>query len=120
MGEKQVDDALGRVLRAGDPGARTSGLEPAEGSAMRRRVLAAHRQRRERPNGWLVPATTVVALLALALGLAWRARESPLLTTAQLSQAPIATPSDSEGQQVQFTTENGTLVVWVLLPRSTD
>ena len=118
MNEKHVDDALARLLREGDPAPRTPGLEAAESSAMRRRVLAAHRERRARPNGWLVPATAAMALLALALGLALR---QPKATSpaADLGRPRPTMSGGATGQQIQFTTEGGTLVVWVLQPRAT-
>ena len=123
MTEERADDALSRLLRAGDPAAGEPSPSRTERSALRRWVLAAGRERRRRPNGWLVPATAALALLALALGLAWRGTPGPALETAELPAArattAAATPADA-GQQVQFTTENGTLVVWVLMPRSTS
>lgn len=120
MPDRTPDDALDRLLRAGDPAAGAPGLDAVERSAMRRRILAARREPRPRPDGWWVPATTVVALLALALGLALLRPADPPPRTAGLS--PAASPAVGAaggGQQVQFTTENGTLVVWVLTPRST-
>ena len=120
MSDERDDDVLSRLLRAGDPAAEDPGPSHAERLALRRRVLAAGRERRERPNGWLVPATTVVALLALALGLAWRGpRDLPPEAAELPAPARSATAFHDTGQQVQFTTENGTLVVWVLMPRAT-
>ena len=122
MPEERTDDTLGRLLRAGDPAAEEPSPSRIDRFALRRRILAAGRERRQRPNGWLVPATTVVALLALALALAWRETRGPSLANSERPavRATAATAMQADaGQQVQFTTQNGTLVVWVLMPRST-
>ncbi len=120
MPDKPDHEALSRLLRAGDPAAGAPALDPMERKAMRRRLLDAHRRRRERPESWLVPVLTAAGLLALALGLAWRAPEPAPLTTAELRAVPSVTAGETSGgaHQVQFTTDNGTLVVWVLMPRN--
>lgn len=116
MPENRVDDPLTNRLRSGDPSAADPGLSPVEQAAMRQRVLAAGRERRRRPDGWLLPAATAVALLALALGLAWnRPQAADPTRVAELPRPILA--AGGAGQQIQFTTENGTLVVWVLQPR---
>ena len=119
MPENRVDDPLTNRLRSGDPSAADPGLSPAECASMRARMLAAGRERGRRPNGWLVPAATAVALLALALGLALR-RPQPVAPTqmAKLPRAMLAADTaGSAGHQIQFTTESGILVVWVLQPK---
>jgi hypothetical protein len=119
MPENPVDDSLITLLRAGDPAAGDPGLSPAERAVMRQRVLAAGRDRHHLVGGWLLPAATVVALLALALGLAWRQPQTAIPGPATDSPPPVLA-SRSSGQQIQFTTDSGTLVVWVLQPRPTS
>lgn len=118
MLEKRTDDALTTLLRAGDPAAGDPGLDRAERALMRQRILAEGRERRRRPNAWLLPAAAAMALLALSLGLALLQPRTPLPGPAGAGRPPAAAASSS--QQIQFTTDNGTLVVWVLQPRSTS
>lgn len=118
MPEDRSADPLTTALRAADPAAGDPGLGPRERAQMRQRILAAGREARRLPAGWLLPAAAAMTLLALALGLALRqpaAPERPLLIA-----GPGSALGDGAGRQVQFTTENGTLVVWVLQPRSTS
>ncbi len=119
MPENRTDDALTTLLRAGDPAAADPGLSPAERAAIRRQVLAAGSERRGTAGAWLLPAATAMALLALALSLALRQPRAPI--PAMVAETPrTALATASTGQQIQFTTDNGTLVVWVLQPRSTS
>ena len=99
------------LLRAGDPAAGDPGLDRGEQAAMRARLVVGARRRR--PPAWLVPATAAAALFALTLGLAWRSAPAPEV----IAQRPAAPPAPGE-RQIQFTTDRGTLVVWVLEPRS--
>lgn len=115
MDETRFDDALTARLRAGDPAGGDPGLGPVERAAMRRRLLDASRVGRRRASGWLLPAAVAMALLALALGLALRQPRGPDPRVAAGAEPPPA--ATSAGRQVQFTTDNGTLVVWVLQPR---
>ena len=116
MPETPNNDALTTLLRAADPAAGDPGLDARERALMRQRVLAAGRQRSRRTAGWLAPAATAMALLALALGLALNQPRAPLPEATAGSPA-TSLAADSSGQQIQFTTDNGTLVVWVLQPR---
>ena len=133
MSEKQPVDALTRLLRAGDPATGDPGLNPTERALMRQEILAASSKGPRRAVGWLLPAATAMALLALALGLALRRPPAPLPHAAgeppQLAHASTSTStpnptststSTSNGQQIQFTTDSGILVVWVLQPRPTS
>ena len=117
MSDERSHDALTALLQAGDPAAGDPGLGSRERALMRQRILAAGSARRRRVAGWLVPAAAALALLALALGLAHLQPRAPLpppgVGATQTASAAGA------GRQLQFTTDNGTLVVWVLQPRST-
>ncbi len=115
MTEHRSDDALTSLLRAGDPAADDPGLDSRERALIRQRMLATSREGRRQMIGWLVPAATAMALLALALGLALRQPRTPLYEPVA-ERAPDA-PASSIGQQIQFTTDSGILVVWVLQPR---
>ena len=119
MPENPPQDPLSRLLRAGDPAAGDPGLDPRQRASMRQRILAAGREGRRSATGWLLPAATAMALLALALGLALRQPKAPIpAPLAEARQTTLTTPVT--GQQIQFTTDGGTLVVWVLQPRSTS
>jgi hypothetical protein len=123
MSEKRPDDALTRLLRAGDPAAGDPGLDSSERALMRQRILATGREGGRRSTGWLLPAATAMALMALALGLALRqSRTSSPDPFARPARAALAATSidGSSGRQIQFTTDNGILVVWVLQPRPTS
>ena len=116
MPENRSDDALTALLRAGDPAADDPGLDSRERALIRQRMLAIGRERRRPAIGWLVPAATAMALLALALGLALRQPPAPRSET--VTERPPAAPAiSSTGQQIQFTTDSGILVVWVLQPK---
>ncbi|MFQ5348841.1 MAG: hypothetical protein ACE5EG_00195 [Thermoanaerobaculia bacterium] len=119
MPENRSDDPLTRLLRAADPAAGDPGLDPQERALMRQRLLEEASPGNRREASWLLPAATALALLALALGLALRQPQAPLPeTVVELPRAAHAT--SSAGRQIQFTTDNGTLVIWVLQPRSTS
>lgn len=107
----EPNDRLRALLRAGDPASGDPGLDRGEQAAIRARLLAAERDRRPRPASWLLPAAAAAALFALTLGLAWRS--APPADTSP--RRPVASPAAAE-RQIQFTTDRGTLVVWVLQP----
>ena len=121
MPDRPPEDALTSLLRAGDPANGDPGLDPTERTLMRQRILATGRERRHRAAGWLLPATTAIALLALALGLALRQPRVSLPGGLPGTGRPTLAATSTEAltsQQIQFTTDNNTLVVWVLQPRS--
>ncbi len=117
MSDEHDHDPLRVLLRAGDPAAGDE-LDPQRRVAMKARILAAHRSDR-RDSRWLLSAAAAAALLALALGLAWQ-RPATLPAPAAPATAMLAASPAGGGRQIQFTTENGTLVVWVLQPRETS
>ena len=123
MSENRRENRLNTLLRAGDPAAGDPGMDARERALMRQRILAAGREARQLPASWLLPAAAAMALLALALGLALRRPPEPtrpLLASGQATGPRTAVAGAAAGQPVQFTTENGTLVVWVLQPRPTS
>lgn len=116
MISKRDEDELTRRLRAGDPAAGEPGLSGPDRVRMRQRMLSEARSGR-RASGWLVPAVAALVILALGLGLALRRPPAPGPGTLQHG-AHAARADDPSGHQVQFTTDQGTLVVWLLRPRS--
>ena len=127
MPDERTDDPLTALLRAADPAAGDPGLDPRERALVRQRLLDTGHERRRHTAGWLLPAATAMALLALGLGLGLNQPRAPLPgTTTERPAAPLTTAAvnavagAAAGQQIQFTTDNGTLVVWVLQPRATS
>lgn len=107
MTRNHSHNPLRQLLRAGDPAADAAELAPGERAAIKARMLAAAAERPPSAARWLAPAATVAALLALALGLASRHPVPPV---------PTAAEPPAAAREIQFTTANGTLVVWQLLP----
>lgn len=103
---------LKEALRSGDPIAREGGMDEAEAAALKRVILAAAADTRERPLIWngVLAAIPVVAVLAIGSQL----RES--LTTAQHNQrsaTAAATGDLTAARQLYFQTAGGTRVIWI-------
>ena len=119
MTELRKDDELRALLRRGDPagdGDLPSGEEIAE---MRRTVLDAIPRRRRIRWFPLAAATAAMALVVVLISPARPGRQSadtslPTAVTEDLGSGP-QTSSDRR-RQIQFATENGTRIIWVLDP----
>lgn len=123
----ETEARLAENLRAGDPAKDEPPLTAAERTAMRRRIVAqAGSGRKPRWMGWsgllgshtaLAAALVVLAGWMLLPGLRpWSTSSAP--TTAAPTTAPVhpAEPAERTPREIRFTTEAGTLVVWVLNP----
>ena len=121
MNNSGSDARLRALLRAADPAA--DGLDPTseEQAALRRLVLNRVPDRNPAWR-WLSIATAAAAMLAAAVLLSNRP-ESPSGTDLVAPNRPDVArqvpPEDSptdRRQQIQFATENGTRIIWVLDP----
>jgi len=121
MTDPRSDDRLRALLRTGDPAA--DGREPTdeERARLRRRVLSQVPER-GRSWRWLPVATAVAALLVavvLLTGPGATDRGTDLAVPVRPDVGPEASadaaPSDQR-QQIQFATQNGTRIIWVLDP----
>jgi hypothetical protein len=124
---KPSDDALGVVLRRGDPSGDATVPSEWDFSRMRQRIVAeADRRSGSIRFGAPVVATAAVALVTLFLGwsvvrLGSGAEQSPpspvreIRGTAEADGSPDR-PGQPRVRQVQFLTPGGTRVVWLLNP----
>ncbi len=119
MTQIRKDDELQALLRQGDPAGDSDGPSLEEIAEMRRTVLNAISERR-----WIhwVPIAAATAALALAVILVSSARlgEQSADTTLRTPTAEDVEPgpmtAGNRRQQIQFATENGTRIIWVLDP----
>ena len=103
---------LSRLLRDGDPGEDGRDPEPHEIVRIRSAVLA---EAERPPRRWLLPVLVPATGLALALGLALylqQAHREPVSTDTPAQAAP-----ERQKRQIQFTTESGVRIIWILDPR---
>lgn len=121
MTDPRPNNRLRALLRTGDPAA--DGMSPTEEERTWLRRLVLNRvPDHDRTWRWL-PITTAVAAMLLAVVLLTGPEETPRRSDLGASSQPEAvsggTADDSPGQhrqQVQFATENGTRIIWVLDP----
>lgn len=119
----RADVDLTAMLRKGDPAA--DGAEPTAGEVadLRRAVLNAIPPRRSLRWLPLAAATGALALAALLITPAGPDRSGPVRDSAPkatengapTAETTVETPS-THRQQLQFATENGTRIIWVLDP----
>lgn len=121
MSQRPTDDPLSRWLHAGDPAGDDFRPTAAERARLWSRMLAS--LPRQRAAGRLRPATAVAAFtLALSVALtvallrpgkdagSGRGGSSPTPSRAGTA------PDPDDRRQIQFATENGTRIIWVLDP----
>lgn len=126
MTEPKVTDGrerLTEILRDGDPAAGGPPLATEEREAMRRRIVDRALRRERTPAAdrgsararlrLAAVAASLVVLLALTLTLGLPRRTPP---PAPPETAAAAQTQERAPREIQFTTEAGTLIVWVLNP----
>lgn len=113
---KAAERALRELLRQHDPAAGAPAPRPERVAAMRRAIAAESSGRGARDLSWLAASLAVLAL-GLALAPLWWERTAPTATGRELAAAaePVAVATQP-GREIQYTTERGTLVVWILNP----
>ena len=111
MDSKRRDHELGEWLRAGDPASDGSELTRDDAARIRRRVLA----ETESPVRFrLTPLAAVSAAAVLAVLVSLPRPQQPIATGVTVVPGVSAQPDRS--QQIQFTTEGGTRILWTLNP----
>lgn len=117
-------ERLTEILRDGDPAAGEPPLAAAEREAMRRRIVDRALRRRKTPAAdrgrararlrLAAVAASLIVLVALTLTLGLPRRTPPPAPP----ETPVAAAQTRERapREIRFTTEAGTLIVWVLNP----
>jgi hypothetical protein len=121
MNDSRSDEQLRALLRGADPAADGQDPTPEEHAALRRLVLNRVPDR-TRAWRWLPIATAVAAMLVAAVLLLGPDRAPSTADLAAPSRPDVARqvspeerPVDNR-QQIQFATEKGTRIIWVLDP----
>ena len=117
MKDPRTNERLREVLRTGDPAA--DGSEPtAEERVWLRRLVLNQVPDRSPTWRWLPISATVAALLVVGvILLPTQLANRSDTTDPAISARPEARPgptSPDRRQQIQFATENGTRIIWVL------
>ena len=106
------NDDLRAWLRRGDPASGDTEMTPEETQLMRQRILATTQETR-RP--WFVPLAALAGAAALAA--VFLLRPAPVTMEFPTSVRPsVAETAERPARQVQFTTDSGTRIVWILDP----
>jgi hypothetical protein len=122
MTDDRTNDAIDALLRQGDPAADESEPSREDIAQMRRTVLNALPERRKRIRWFPVAAATAALAMAVVLitpaRLDRQAADTPLPTagTETVDSGTATADAGSRRQQVQFATEKGTRIIWVLDP----
>ena len=120
MTDDRTNDTLDALLKQGDPAGDDTAPSTEDIAQMRRTVLNALPERRRRIR-W-VPIAAATAAMALAVVLITPARldrqaaDNPLPTATTETVDSGTTAAGDRRQQVQFATESGTRIIWVLDP----
>jgi len=125
MNDSRSDEQLRALLRRADPAADGEKPTPEEHTALRRLVLNRIRDRNPAWR-WLPIATAAAAMLVAAVLLLTGPGETPSATGFAAADRPgvarQAAPEDGPAdrrRQIQFATEKGTRIIWVLDPNLT-
>jgi len=114
---QDADRRLRDLLRGHDPADRFPPPPAERVAAMRRRILAETATADRRRDPWWLVAALAVLALALALGPLWWSRAIPAATESDRFEAAPATHEIRATREIQYVTQRGTLVVWILDPK---
>lgn len=118
MNDSRNEDPLRDLLLAGDPAA--DGAEPdrEELAGFRRRVLARVSERRSFAS-WLPAAVATGAMIAIAIAVTVLRPEPVVQKRPTMVESPAGSAAEAPGsrqRQIQFATDKGTRIIWVLDP----
>jgi hypothetical protein len=115
--DQNREDSLRRLLRAGDPVGDGCELSPDEASELRRVMLRSVRT--SRPTRWIPLGAAVAAALLAAIVLLPGSTTGPdpsRVVSQPKAERTLPEESAEGKRQIQFATDSGTQIIWVLDP----
>lgn len=122
MTDDRTNETLDALLKQGDPASDETAPSSEDIAQMRRTVLNALPERRRRIRWFPIAAATAALALAVVLitpaRLDRQAADNPTPTAGSetVDSGTATADAGSRRQQVQFATESGTRIIWVLDP----